>query len=457
MMSQILDIIDNEILTLFKDGELSIKRNEIIDFVSPIKEQLISSIRHREFSDLKMLLNDLFGVLFKHEYSYCKKLDSSYKKNLFHCGDFKIKISKLLLHIIEKPNESQYFSDRFLELIELNKKAINYFATLSTLSKDKRNLLISNRTGGWIKREWNQFGTIIQITEDLQGEIFANFGYGKSSYFYILIKYKGIPITTFTDYIKYEFVRSWEVITYTRKFYYTLYKNDKFGNPTRTVFINYEDWANLMSYVVSLANIPDSNREDFFHNYINQEFRTMIQHLEKMYTSENYIFYKNTEEEDGNIKEVPYTVGFKETLLSYKTEKIFGTLYFFKSFNSSFLTQNAESINSLHKLYSSQFPSMVKELDELRGLIPNFENRVTEAKENLKNFQDQNVKVYLLMKKDDKGEELYEEESILFESYLEQKNMVFVAEQGIFNLKATIRRVENYEKDYRELCETFSY
>ena len=44
MMSQILDIIDNEILTLFKDGELSIKRNEIIDFVSPIKEQLISSI-----------------------------------------------------------------------------------------------------------------------------------------------------------------------------------------------------------------------------------------------------------------------------------------------------------------------------------------------------------------------------------------------------------------------------
>ena len=455
-MNQTLDIIDKEILTLYKDVELSIKRNEIIDFVSPIKGQLISSVRSREFSDLKLLLKDLFEILYQEEYSYCKKLDSSYKKNLFYCSDFKFKISNLLLNIIQKPNESQYFSVRFLEVLNVHKNEVNYFATLSTLKKDQRNLLIANRNSGWIKKGWNQFGENLQITEDLQGEIFANFGYGKSSYFYVLITYKGIPITTFTDYIRYEFVRAWEVIRSTRRFYYVFYTYDEFGNVRRTVSLNYGEWNNLMSYVVSLVNIPECDREHFYLNYINREFKTMVQQLEEMHKSENYMFYKNIVEEDGNIREIPYTVGLKERLLTYKTEKIFGTLTFFTELSKHFLIDNRDSVNKLFALYKLQFPHLQIERLEIISKTPIFEKQLTEAERQLQTYIHENWKVKLLEKKAYKLEEFTIEEQEMYDGYMEKIDKVTNVQDGLRNLRDTIRRVEKYEKDYLELCETFS-
>lgn len=456
-MSQTLDIIDKEILTLYKDGDLSIKRNEIIDFISPIRQELISSVRTREFSDLKLLLKDLFEILYQEEYSYCKKLDSSYKKTLFYCSDFKDKISNLLLNIIQKPNESQYLSGKFLEVLDVHKNEVNYFATLSTLQKNQQNILIANRNAGWIKKGWNQFGENLEITEDLQGEIFANFGYGKSSYFYVLITYKEIPITTFTDYIRYEFVRAWEVIGYTRRFYYVFYKYDEFGNVRRRVSLNYGEWNNLMSYVISLANVPESDREQFFLNYINQEFRTMVQQLEQMQNSENYIFYKNTEEKDGNIKEVPYTVGLKERLLTYKTEKIFGTLTFFTELSKHFLIGNRDSVNKLFTLYKLQFPNLQKERLEILSKTPIFEEKLNEAEKQLQTYIHENWQVKLLEKKAHKLEEFTIEEQEMYDDYMEKKDKVTNVQDGLRNIRDTIRRVEKYEKDYLELCETFSY
>lgn len=456
-MSQTLNIIDKEIITLFKDGDLSIKQNEIIDFVSPIKEQFISSLRSREFSDLKKLLKNLFELLFQEEYIYCITLDSSYKQIKFNCSDFKFKIKNLLFNIIKKPNESQNLSVRFLEFLDIKKSAVNYFATFHTLSRDSRNLLIANRNAGWIKKGWNQFGKNLQITEDLQGDVFGNFGFGKSSYFYILLTYKDIPITTFTDYIKYEFVSGWEVVRYTRRFYQPFYKNDEFGNVTRTVSINYGEWSNLMSYVISLANIPVCDSEHFFLNYINREFRTMVQQLKEMHTSENYVFYKNTEEENGNIKEVPYTVGLKEGLLTYKTEKIFGTLSFFTTLNKRFLIENKDSVDTLFALYKLQFPNLQKERLEIISKTPIFEEKLTAAKKQLKTYIDENFKVILLEKTAHKVDKFGEEDEKMYAEYLEEKNKVSIVEKGLVNLRATIMRVEKYEKDYLELCETFSF
>lgn len=457
METKKLEIVDNEILSLNKNGKLHIKRNQIIDFITPITNQIIWSVNNNDFSDLKASINNFFEVLSEDTYTYCKKLDSSYNEYFFQCRDIKIQIISALRSIISNPGNNSNALNNILGLLEQNKKQLNYFATLSTLHNDRNNILISNRRHGWIKMGWNKFGKSLQITKDISATIFSNFGFGSSSYFYILIYYKDIPITTFTDYIKYEFVKSFEVIRYTRKYYYYDFKKDEFGNISKTVSLDYKGWENLMSYILYLSNIPEVNKERYFLDYINNEFTIMVNKLDELINSKEYVFYKNVQDDgnDGVINEIFYSVGLKERLLSYKSERIFGTLDFFSIFNNTFLIENKSSIDKLFNFYEMQFPFLKKERVELNQLIPNYEKKIDEYKKLLDDFIDKNAMIYSLLKSNRNVDEFNDVERNIYDDYYNKKNRLFNAEEGLRNLHFTIMRVERYIEDYFKLIDSF--
>ena len=72
METKKLEIVDNEILSLNKNGKLHIKRNQIIDFITPITNQIIWSVSNNDFSDLKASINNFFEFLREDTYTYCR-------------------------------------------------------------------------------------------------------------------------------------------------------------------------------------------------------------------------------------------------------------------------------------------------------------------------------------------------------------------------------------------------
>jgi hypothetical protein len=268
----------------------------------------------------------------------------------------------------------------------------------------------------------------------------------------MLLSYKGVSITTYTDYVKYEFAKAYEVIRYTRKYQSYTFKTNKFKNISKTISLKYSGWEDLMSYILKLTEIPDCDKELYFHNYLNEQFTIMVKELEIIFNSNNYIFYKNVENDEKEIIETSYVVGLKERLLSYRSEKIFGSLEFFSSFSSNFLIENKESINKLFNLYNQQFPFL---MNELIKLVPTYEKSVVEAEKNVSEYLNENRGIHILINNSKVLEEKDEKESELYQLYLEKKDYLTISELGLENLNNTIRRIHSYEQDYLELKETF--
>lgn len=160
----------------------------------------------------------------------------------------------------------------------------------------------------------------------------TNFGYGSSSYFFTNIKYKGVAILPYSDWIKYRTANVSEILRYTRK------------HPLKN-----EAWFNTMSFVAEAYNLSITNPQKFTNEWIISECEEMVSGLERLLNcNKEILIIDNHHVGNKKIKLSGYD------LIKFKGERISGALSFLESIKvlSTFNSQIDSYINRLIKLNS---------------------------------------------------------------------------------------------------------
>ncbi|MEY5047534.1 MAG: hypothetical protein RLZZ175_893 [Bacteroidota bacterium] len=188
--------------------------------------------------------------------------------------------------------------DTILNTFILWNKASSISKCYYKCQKDTSILTFSHRINGWSN-------PVYQLTDNFSIEIKTNFGYGKSSYFYIKLKFKEIEITPLSEWIEYEFAKFSEIIRYTQSY----------------PLVN-EAWSDVMKYSKDACNLSIINEMLFIDKYILKECEIMVNGLENILNNEEFLFKKiNTFEKIKVNKE-----GI--LLIDFRGEKISGALDF---------------------------------------------------------------------------------------------------------------------------------
>jgi hypothetical protein len=243
-----------------------------------------------------------------HYYFYCESLDGVRQGlNVYDQNTIDEIITRQQVMLLNQENRPLTYDIKGAVTDYKKKVKENYILWVKAYSinlaydlcgKDKNNLAFSHRKPGWSN-------PIYKPTTNFSTEIKTNFGYGKSSYFYTILKYKNIEITPFSEWIHYQFAKFYEIVRYSKK--HTL-KN--------------EYWLEAMEFSKEAYNLSLTDEVEFIEKYIIDECDTMVSGLEDILKKEHFSF-KNRENNDLKIVDKK-----GHALIAYRGEKISGALDF---------------------------------------------------------------------------------------------------------------------------------
>lgn len=128
--------------------------------------------------------------------------------------------------------------------------ACNSVTTLEDLK------IISTESIGWSTFEH-------RVGSDIMFKIYTNFGYGRSAYFRMAMKYKGVDILPYSHVVTYPFANMQDLVRATRSY--------------RAVR---ENWPLAMDFIASTANLAQKNEEEFLKVWLKNEVDEMIAGLQ---------------------------------------------------------------------------------------------------------------------------------------------------------------------------------
>ena len=131
-------------------------------------------------------------------------------------------------------------------------------------NQDKEILAYSHRRVGWSAPKYH-------LNESFSIEFKTNFGYGSVSYFYTKIKYKGLDIVPFSDWVNYQISRIYEIVQYSSK--------HKLSN---------ESWQEATEYVAEACNTSLTDEILFIQRYIVEQCDEMIRGLRNILTNNKF-------------------------------------------------------------------------------------------------------------------------------------------------------------------------
>ena len=372
----------------------------------------------------------------------------------------KIKEAKDDKEIAEQFRKKQDFiksqKNKFYE--DISKHVIPYLleCIYKKLEDDKSVLAFSHRRIGWSKPEF-------YLNDDLTVIYKTNFGYGASSYFYTHIRYKGIDILPYSDWIRYYIANKNEIIRYTRKH---LLKN--------------EEWIKTMHFTAELYNSMILEPNTFIENWIINEVDEMVKGLEDLLNrNDSYEIIHSYFHQENDL----VLVG--RDLIHFKGERIAGALNFMDKL------KELKSIYSNIEFYIERimqcnlmiFPQLKNEINlignelgslerELFQITPQWKNLKQEKEkydtikqeiiEELKNLlldsADCNNKMYYFPEYKALPEWILEEMKVSFnnccpeyEEFLKKYNYV---NEKYDNLKNEIQKLETLETDLKNYRDT---
>ncbi len=132
----------------------------------------------------------------------------------------------------------------------------------------KNTITFSHRYQGWSNPRY-------QVNHELTIEIKTNFDYGNSSYFYLLLIFRGIQIFPFLEWVNYKYASVSEM----QKYYFKYSKKD-FRSPDNK---NYQNcWRNTFRDIVTACNSLKEGSDKFIDKYIITPLNKLISELEKI-------------------------------------------------------------------------------------------------------------------------------------------------------------------------------
>ncbi len=148
--------------------------------------------------------------------------------------------------------------------------AYRFLKARQVVSKNKENILYSHRYIGWSQPRY-------RLDQDLEIEFNTNFGYGKSSYFHLIIIYKNIHLVNFIDWIDYRIKGVSQIKKYTRK-----YQGRVNEAGTENKFINDDSWEKAIKEANSMCQIYLNNNNEFINKFVFGSLESMVSDLEEI-------------------------------------------------------------------------------------------------------------------------------------------------------------------------------
>lgn len=297
--------------------------------------------------------------------------------------------------------------------------------------QNQKILIYSHRKIGWSN-------PIYSLTANFSIEVKTNFGYGRSSYFFSILRYQSIEITPFSEWVEYQFAQYSDIIRYTQKY------NLENGS-----------WPIALSYCQEACNISLLEERQFISKYIIEELEKMTQELEEILHKDSFIFK--------NKDHTFYKVDIKgRILIEFRAEKITGALNFIRKImqldiiiDTKVFIKRIEASNRMIKpLLVNELGIIKKELDEfnydMNILLPIYLDR----KKKIDLFEIQ--KHQLMEKLNPPGDELF----WLSQEQIEKKFLeiypVYSEFETEFNkiessYNILIQKIQNNEKIYNNI------
>ncbi|POS00535.1 hypothetical protein Q361_1721 [Flavobacterium croceum DSM 17960] len=369
--------INEEYLLVLKKNSENLIFVDYENIVNPILSEQIefNSFFSKSSSTLKELISliddskYLEKLYFFHK--YCVSLIGTYQQKLFSKTEI---IKQIKTHIDlfelksrneENFNEYEAVSEYLQEIkneFEIRFKSYAINISYKKCIEDINIISFSHRSAGWSNPIYN-------LNENFSIEIKTNFGFGNSSYFYTIIKYKNIEITPFSDWINYEHAKFSEIVRYTR--IYTRYIKHLKYNSYKPNIENYY-WEDAMTFAKDACNLSITDESKFIEKYILDECEEMVYGLENIFLKDKFNFIDR--ETNGH-----YEVNKKgHYLMEFRGEKISGSLEFVnKILAFRDITKVDIFITRLENCNKKIQPYLLKEIetikDELNVLQKEFE------------------------------------------------------------------------------------
>lgn len=171
-------------------------------------------------------------------------------------------------------------------------------------------LAYSHRKVGWSTPTY-------QLNKNFSIELKTNFGYGGVSYFYTKLKYKGLDIIPFSEWVFYANAQLYEIIRYS----------------AQHGLVN-ESWKEALAYVCDACNLSQTNEAAFVRKYIVDQCEALVHGLEnflredkvtlrdwrRIYTDHHFADYQTTDvEKEGH------------SMVELRGEKLSGALAFIQN------------------------------------------------------------------------------------------------------------------------------
>lgn len=164
--------------------------------------------------------------------------------------------------------------DHFIKSLSGFIPAINYEVTLHILRQKHPDILFSHDYKGFSWDRWFKPAKDIEIAPK------TNIVFGKSSYFLLVLKYKGIHILPYAETIEYSIEDAVQQIRYFRKY-----------KPNRS------EWINVMEETSSLFEEIRKNGKDFINKYIHGPLKKMKAELKQINeTNDSTLFITEREQ-----------------------------------------------------------------------------------------------------------------------------------------------------------------
>jgi hypothetical protein len=215
---------------------------------------MLDEIKFR-FLDKHTTIHSIYDFLQKDElrssilrhYNYCQNLSDSYQviPNFY---DYTKKVEVLLTNATKENNynveEKAQNKLAAYENLVLREKAYCLSILYKECQKDEDIVAYSHRKSGWTMPDYI-------LNEDFTVSVKTNFGYGRSSYFYLTIIYKDIEIVPYIDLIQYRYCDAGELIQYTKEF-----------------DLSQEEWDEAILFMKNSCELALENEDQFLEKYV---------------------------------------------------------------------------------------------------------------------------------------------------------------------------------------------
>lgn len=339
---------------------------------------------------------------------------------------------------------------------ELKKELCNYImlwihayrflkARQQLLSLNKDVVAFSHRYQGWSKPRQ-------KINDVLDIEFKTNFGYGNSSYFYLLLVYKGVKIYPFMDWINYKYAEASEMEGYSEQFHEKLvhvrvYKGKKII--TKEIVIEQYFWDQAFDRLVVACNICEKSSEDFINIYIISALKGLVSALELMIDEDDTILNGKYRDFDfGFTKFAGIEEYMKEVkLMSVKGSMISKTLDFVGDITKlEEIISVSSYINDIESLNKRILPMLEKTIFSCEKIMSYMGKRFDDyEKEIIDIWKNQGLEEYT---KKYKAKKLTGKESIIFDELQEKHNKLSElkgkAKQDLDHSRSLLKSIERY-------------